>query len=112
MIMEESLLAVSFKITRATSIKDVSTTSQNPQVNAICERMHHTVVNVLRVLLYTNLPRNVANAAYLIDQTLSTAMHSMRENFTTTLKGSPGSLVFGIDMFLNIPVISDWKMIQ
>ena len=74
--------------------------------------MHQTVGNLLRVLLYTNLPRKVANAADIIDQALATAMHSMRVNITTTLKGSPGSLVFGRDLFLDIPLIDDWKMIQ
>jgi hypothetical protein len=29
---------------------------QNPQANAVCERMHQTVRNLLRTLLHTNLP--------------------------------------------------------
>ena len=41
------------------SIKDVPTTSKNPQSNAICERMHQTVANILRTVLYTNPPRTV-----------------------------------------------------
>ena len=97
---------------RATSIKDVPTISRNPQANAICEIMHQTVGNVLCALLYNNPPRTVANAADLIYQALATAMHSMRVNVTTKLKGSPGTLVFGRDMFLNIPLIADWKMIH
>ena len=36
----------------------------------------------------------------------------MRVNATTTLKGSPVSLVFGRYMFLDIPLIYDWQMIQ
>ena len=74
--------------------------------------MHQTVGNVLRVLLYTNPPRKVANAADLIDQAIATEMHSMRVNVITTLKGPPGSLVFGRDMFLDVPLIVDWQMIQ
>ena len=57
---------------RATSIKDVPTTSRNPQANAICEIMNQTVGNVLHVLLYTNTSRIVANAADLIDQAIAT----------------------------------------
>jgi hypothetical protein len=38
------------------SIKDVCSTSKNPQSNAICERMHQTVTNLLRTLVYTNPP--------------------------------------------------------
>ncbi len=36
------------------SIKDVCSTSKNPQSDAICERMHQTVNNVLRTLEHTN----------------------------------------------------------
>ena len=72
----------------------IPTTSKNPQSNAICEKMHQTVGSVLRTLLYSNPPRTVANAADLIDQALSTAMHAMRTNIHTALKGSPGALVF------------------
>ena len=49
-------------------IKDVPTTSKNHQSNAIWERMHQIVGNVLRSLLYSNPPRTVANALDLIDQ--------------------------------------------
>ncbi len=38
------------------SIKDVRSISKNPQSNAICERMHQTVTNVLRTLVHTNPP--------------------------------------------------------
>ena len=49
--------------------------------------MHQTVGNVPRTLLYSNPPRTVDNAAGLIDQVLSTAMHAMRTNIHTILKG-------------------------
>ena len=35
----------------------------------------------------------------------------MRASISTTLGGSPGSLVFSRDMFLNIPLIADWHLI-
>ncbi len=41
------------------SIKDVCSTSKNSQSNAICERMHQTVTNVLRTLVHTNPPQNI-----------------------------------------------------
>ena len=74
--------------------------------------MHQTVVNILRVILYINPPRTVANAADLIDEALATAIYSIRVNVANTLKVSPGSLVFGRDMFLDIPLIADWQTIQ
>ncbi len=41
------------------SIKDICSTSKNPQSNAICERMHQTVNNVQRTLVHTNPWRNM-----------------------------------------------------
>ena len=88
------------------------TTSRNPQANAICERKHQNVGNILRTLLCSNPPRTIANAVDLVDQALSTAMQAMRINIHATLKGSPGALVFGRDMFLDVPLIADWQAIQ
>ena len=93
------------------NIKDVQSTSKNPQSNSICERMHQTVGNVLRTLLYTNPPRNMTQARDIIDQALATAMHAMRTTIATTLGSTPGALAFSRDMFLNIPLIADWQAI-
>ena len=88
--------------------------SRNPQSNAICERMHQTVANILRTLLYTNPPQNMDDANDLIDDALATAtaMHATRTNVSSTLGSSPGALVYSRDMFLDIPLITDWILIQ
>ena len=39
-------------------------------------------------------------------------MHATRTNIHTTLKGTPGALVFGRDMFLDVPLIADLQAIQ
>jgi len=92
-------------------IKDVPTTSRNPQSNAICERMHQTVGNVLRTLLKSNPPQNLQQANDILDSALSTVMHALRANVSTVLGGSPGALTFARDMFVNIPLIADWQLI-
>ena len=92
-------------------IKDVPTSSKNPQANAICERMHQTVGNVLRTLLHGEPPKTFTKAKDFIDEALSIAMHAMRAGMHSTLGSSPGSLVFNRDMFLNIPLIADWHAI-
>ncbi len=94
-------------------IKDVPTTSKNPQANAICERMHQTVGNVLRTLLHGQPPQQVtvARAKDFIDEVLAIAMHAIRAGIHSTLGSSPGSLVFNRDMFLNIPLIADWHAV-
>jgi len=90
-------------------IKDVCTSAKNPQSNALCERMHQTVGNVLRALLHGRPPQNITTAKEFVDEALSIATHAMRAGVHTTL--SPGSLVFNRNMFLNIPLIVDWHTI-
>ena len=51
------------------------------------------------------------NARDIIDDALATAMHAMRTNVTSALGSSPGALVFGRDMFLNVPLVADWVTI-
>jgi len=41
------------------NIKDAQSTSKNPQSNSICKRMHQTVGNILRTLIYSNPPQNM-----------------------------------------------------
>jgi len=73
--------------------------------------MHQTVGNVLRTLLHSEQPQNIATAKEFVDEALSIATHAMRAGIHTTLGSSPGSLVFNRDMFLNIPLIADWHAV-
>ena len=99
------------KLLQRYHIKDACCTSKNPQANAICERMHQTVGNILRTTLHDSPPQNMRDAKELVDTASATAMHAMRTNVATTLDGSPGSLVFNRDMFFNVPLIADWHAI-
>jgi len=99
------------RLLEATFIKDVCSTSKNPQSNAICERMHQTIGNILRTLMYSNPPKDADGACGMIDSALAIAMHAMRTNIASTLESSPGALVFNRDMFLNLPLIADWHLI-
>ncbi len=92
-------------------IKDVCTSAKNQQANAVCERIHQTVGNVLKTLLHSKPPQNITTGKEFVDEALSIVMHAMREGIHTTLGSSPGSLVFNRDMFLNIPLIADWHAI-
>ncbi len=76
------------------SIEDVCSTRKNPQSNAICERMHQTVPNVLRTLVHTNPPQNMTQARDIIDNALATAIHAMQTTVATTLGSTPGALAF------------------
>lgn len=99
-------------ILETNGIQDVPTTARNPQSNAICERMHQTVGNLLRALCHTNPPQNVVDANELVDSALATAMHAMRSTVHRSLEVAPGALVFHRDMFLDIPLHADLLAIQ
>ncbi len=93
-------------------IKDAPTSSKNPQANAIYERMHQMVGNILRTLLHGEPPQDVTRAKDCIDEVLLIATHAVCTSIHTTLGSSPGSLVFNRDMLLNIPLIADWHAIR
>jgi hypothetical protein len=73
--------------------------------------MHQTVGNVLLTLLHGEPQQGITKAKDFIDEVLLIATHAMCTSIHTTLGSSPGSLVFNRDMFLNIPLITDWHSI-
>ena len=73
--------------------------------------MHQAVGNVLRTLVHINPPQNMAQPQDIIDDALATAMHNICTTVATTLGSAPGSLAFARDMFLNVPLITDWQAI-
>ena len=93
-------------------IEDKPTTSQNPQANAVCERLHQTAANVLRTTISQNPPQNINQATAVIDYALSTTMHVTRCATSRALCISHGASVFRIDVFLDLPIIADLLQIQ
>jgi transposase InsO family protein len=94
------------------NIRGRATTVKNPQANAVCERLHQTITNVLRPLLHMHPPRNEEEAAMIIETALQTAVHAARVAIHSTLKVSPGALAFSRDMLLNIPLIADFQLLR
>ena len=93
-------------------IKNVPISVRNPQSNAICERLHQSVGNALRIYLSQQTSENVLNIAELVDNALATALHASRSTIHRTLGMSPGGIVFQRDMFLNIPLQVDFAILQ
>jgi hypothetical protein len=85
-------------------IKRKPTSVKNPQENAILERIHAVVMNMLRTAEI-----NMANSLKPsdIDVFLSAAAWAIRATYRTVLKASPGPAIFGRDMLVNIPFIAD-----
>ena len=93
---------------RSNGIEAHPTSTKNPTANAICERVHLTIGNVLRTLMHTRNPNRPTDVDEIIEQALATAMHATRVAAHNSLnKWSPGALVFQRDMLLDIPLIAD-----
>jgi transposase InsO family protein len=94
------------------AIRSRATTSRNPQANAICERMHQTVGNILRTLLHGE-PVTAQTAPEIVDNALATAMHALRTSVSRSLDyHSPGEIAFNRHMLLNIPILADLQALH
>ncbi|KAL7562592.1 hypothetical protein ACA910_015462 [Epithemia clementina (nom. ined.)] len=100
------------QILRNHGIKPVPLTAKNPQSNAICERLHLTVVNVLRAIALYDAPHDVPSATLMVDTALQTAAYSARTAIHGSLKHSPGSLAFHRDMLFDLPLIVDMEVVR
>ena len=94
------------------NIKSHHTTSKNPQSNAICERMHQTVGNILRTILHAK-PSNQLNPTSIIDEALLTTVHCLRSTVSRSLnQHSPGEIAFNRHMFLDLPITADLHLLN
>jgi hypothetical protein len=93
-------------------IKDVATSVRNPQSNTVYERLHQSVANDLRVFLSQAIPFNVTNVAKLVDSALATALHASCATMHRTLGMTPGAIIFNRNMFLNIPLLTNFHLLQ
>jgi hypothetical protein len=90
-------------------IKKKPITVRNPQANAIIERVHQTLGNILRTFELQNFYLDENDPWIGI---LSATAFAIRSTYHTTLKATPGQLVFGRDMIFNIKHIANWQAIK
>ena len=90
-------------------IKPKPITVRNPQANAIVERVHQVIGNIIRTF---ELENNYLDEADPWKGILSATAFAVRSTFHTTLKQSPGQLIFGRDMMLNIKHEANWEFIR
>ncbi len=84
-------------------------TTRNPQANAILERIHQTLGNLIRTF---ELQDNYLDETDPWKGIISAAAFAVRSTYHTTLQKTPGQLVFGRDMIFNIQHEADWKLIK
>jgi hypothetical protein len=91
-------------------IKRKVITTRNPQANAIVERIHQVVGDMIRT-------RDVRTKDDLDPEfgwtgVLSAVRHAVRSLVHTTTRATPTQLVFGRDALLNISFEADWQYIK
>ena len=82
-------------------------TTRNPQANAIIERVHQTIGNIVRTFDVKVIEEDDPWSGILC-----ATMFAVRATFHTTLQATPMQLVFGRDAILNIKHVTDWEHIR
>ena len=90
-------------------LKKKPTTSYNPQSNAIIERIHQVLGDQLRTFELEE--RELTEEEQTFEPFLTACAYAIRCAYHTTLKATPGQLVFGRDMILPIKFRADWALI-
>ena len=89
-------------------LKRKPTSVKNPQANAILERVHQTIMAMLRT--------SEIDMAHTINESdtadfLTNAAWAVRSTYQNVLKTSPGAAIFGRDMLFDVPFLADWSKI-
>ena len=84
--------------------------SRNPQANAVLERIHQTIGNMIKSFQIFN--REDIDEEDPWSGILAATMFGVRATFHTTLQASPCQLVFGRDAILPIKHRAEWKLIK
>ena len=91
------------------SIKERPITTCNPLANAILERVHQTIGNIIRTFKIQGMVLDDDNPW---DGILAATMFALRATVHTTTQYTPAQLVFGCDSILNTRHEADWQLIK
>ena len=88
-------------------LKSKPITTRNTQSNAIIERIHQTIENIIRTFDVSNIVNNDPWYGIIV-----ATMFAVRASYHTTLQESPMQLLFGQYSILKIKHVADWEHIQ
>ena len=91
------------------AVKPTCISIKNPQANAIVERIHQVVGSMLKT---NDLVNRIFDAIDPWGNILAAIAYAIRCSYHSTLQATPGQLVFGRDMLLDIKFDPDWTTIQ
>ncbi|GMF14430.1 unnamed protein product [Phytophthora fragariaefolia] len=89
------------ELLRSYGIKAKPITTKNPQANAICERVHLEILNVIRCHEEADWKKVIHYAAFAV-----------RASYHSILNASPGQLVFGQDMISRRLYEANWSYLS
>ena len=89
-------------------LKQKPTSKKNPQANSVLERVHQVVANMLRSYDLDNQDLDKLDP---FGEYLNGIAWAIRCTYHTTLEATPGQLVYGRDMIMDIPFMADWPKI-
>ena len=84
-------------------LKCKPTTIKNPQANAILERIHAVIADMMRT---SGLDMSETCTPEMIDEFLTNVGWAIRSTYHTVLKTTPDTAVFGRDMLFGIPYLA------
>jgi hypothetical protein len=90
-------------------IKRKPITVRNPQANAIVERVHQVIGDIIRTF---ELQDNYLDEDNPWKGILNATAFAVRSTYHTTLQKTPGQLVFGRDMIFNVEHTANWEYIR
>ena len=91
------------------SIRVKPSTSKNPQAYSSLERVHQTIVNIIRTFKTKDTVLDDDNPW---DRILTSIMFALRATVHTTTQYTPAQLVFGRDSILNTCHEVNWQLIK
>jgi hypothetical protein len=91
------------------NIQTKPSSKRNPQANAILERVHGTVGNMIRTFDLEGIDLEEGDP---FGGLVSAVGFASRSTYHTTLCATPGQLVFGRDMIFPIEHVADWQYIK
>ena len=85
-------------------------TTRNPEANAIVERVHQTIGNMIRTFeLYDS---DAIDDDDPWSGILAAVMAAVRSTYSTTTQATPMQLVFGRDAIIDTKFLADWNFIR
>ena len=102
------------ELLESTGIEDVTTTVKNPRANAILERVHDVIGNMLRTYDFENqvIDNWGADKQDPLDGFLQAVAFAIRATYQTSIGTSPAALAFGRDMFFPTKYVANWKLMK